>query len=86
MTWGSYKGRTEVVRILLDAGANPNVKGEHHVSCLTWAAGRGHAQVVKLLLEAGAKVNTADKHGTTPLCWAARKVYVYWFWLGLKFS
>ena len=28
LMWGCYKGRTEVVRILLEAGANPNVKGE----------------------------------------------------------
>jgi hypothetical protein len=45
-------GHAEVVKLLLEAGANPNPKGQ---SPLEAAATSGHAAVVKMLLHAGAK-------------------------------
>ncbi|XP_070092821.1 kinase D-interacting substrate of 220 kDa isoform X18 [Equus przewalskii] len=71
--WACYKGRTEVVELLLSHGANPSVTGLYSVYPIIWAAGRGHADIVHLLLQNGAKVNCSDKYGTTPLVWAARK-------------
>ncbi|XP_070092820.1 kinase D-interacting substrate of 220 kDa isoform X17 [Equus przewalskii] len=72
--WACYKGRTEVVELLLSHGANPSVTGlQYSVYPIIWAAGRGHADIVHLLLQNGAKVNCSDKYGTTPLVWAARK-------------
>ena len=59
--WGCYKGRISVVEELLESGANPNIKADHHMSPLLWAAGRGHLEIVEMLLESGAKVNTTDK-------------------------
>lgn len=59
--WASYKGHTETVRMLLDAGADVNAHGNYHISSLLWASGRGHAEIAKLLIQHGAKVNLGDK-------------------------
>ena len=66
LMWACYKGFADVSELLMDHGADINVRGEHHMSCLIWAAGRGHIDIVRLLLDRGAKVNTTDKvHATT---------------------
>lgn len=49
------RGHLEVVRTLLNAGADPNVFREGR-SPLVWAAGRGDEQIVRLLLRRGAEV------------------------------
>ena len=61
-TWHSPSprsmGTVEIVRVLLDAGEDPNrfnpVGGHSHSTPLHQAAGNGHLDVVKLLVERGA--------------------------------
>lgn len=69
----SQYGREEIVRLLLEAGVDPNgYDGVHtHSTPLHQAALRGHERVVQLLLEHGADVNARDLlwHGT-PADWA----------------
>jgi ankyrin repeat protein len=68
-------GHVEAVRLLLDAGEDPNrynPKGSHaHSTPLHPAALAGHDAVVRLLVERGAKLDIEDTmyHGT-PLAWA----------------
>lgn len=68
-------GHVDVVRLLLDAGENPdryNPKGHHmHSTPLHQAALAGHADVVRLLVERGAQLDIQDTiyHGR-PLGWA----------------
>ena len=68
-------GHVEVVRLLLDAGEDPNrfnPKGNHgHSTPLHQAALAGHDAVVRLLVERGARLDIKDTiyHGT-PLGWA----------------
>ncbi|HWG49610.1 MAG TPA: ankyrin repeat domain-containing protein [Candidatus Acidoferrales bacterium] len=68
-------GCLEVVRMLLDAGEDPNrynpVGCHSHSTPLHQAALAGHSEVVKLLVELGARLDTKDLlfHGT-PLGWA----------------
>jgi len=61
-------GYEEVVEILLEAGANPNVaswtKGE---TSLHLAAYWGHPETVEILLENGADVNAKSNNSWTPL-------------------
>jgi Ankyrin repeats (many copies)/Ankyrin repeats (3 copies) len=69
-------GHVEVVRLLLDAGANPNrynpVGGHSHTTPLHQAAGAGHEEVVRLLVERGADWDMKDiLWQGTPEGWAS---------------
>lgn len=68
-------GHAEIVRLLLDAGENPNrynpVGGHSQATPLHQAAGRGHEDVVRLLVERGARTDTKDiLWQATPADWA----------------
>ncbi len=65
----------EIVRLLLDAGEDPNrynPKGNHgHSTPLHQAVWSGHAAVVRLLVERGARLDIKDTiYEGTPLGWA----------------
>jgi ankyrin repeat protein len=68
-------GHVEIVRLLLDAGEDPNrynPEGNHgHSTPLHQAALAGHEPVVRMLIERGARLDIRDTvwHGT-PLGWA----------------
>ncbi len=62
-------GQREIVRTLLDAGANPDLGGV--TTPLEAAVVEGHAEVAKILITAGADVNRAVEDGFTPLMTAA---------------
>jgi ankyrin repeat protein len=68
-------GHAEVVRLLLDAGEDPdryNPEGHHaHSTPLHQAAWGGHLPVVRLLVERGARLDQRDTiYDSTPLGWA----------------
>jgi ankyrin repeat protein len=55
LRFACVSGNVDVVRLLLEQGADPNSRDEQHNDCpLSNAIRQGHAQVVDLLLEAGA--------------------------------
>jgi hypothetical protein len=71
---GQY-GQTAIMRLLLDAGEDPNrfnpVGGHSHSTPLHEAAGNGHLETVKLLVSCGAKTDIKDiLFGGTPAEWA----------------
>ena len=57
----SQNGHAETVELLLNRGANPNLKDERGVSPLRLAAEYGHLEVVNILLAAGADPNIKTK-------------------------
>ena len=57
----------QVLIMLLNAGADPNVVGRNGVTPLHMAALWGHIGITKLLLERGALPNLASFYGETPL-------------------
>jgi ankyrin repeat protein len=68
-------GRTDVVRLLVEAGEDPNRRnpaGMHaHATPLHHAALGGHAETARLLAERGARVDIEDEiYRSTPVGWA----------------
>ncbi|CAM4758600.1 unnamed protein product [Rotaria magnacalcarata] len=53
------EGRTDIVKYLLDRGANPRVQNHYGVSALWIPAQKGMLDVVELLLNAGAETHVA---------------------------
>jgi hypothetical protein len=64
-------GQTDVVELLLEAKALPEVTSKSGVTPLMLAAWQGHLAVVKALLEKGVTVTPADSEGQTALMYAA---------------
>ncbi|KAM3149290.1 hypothetical protein ABEW05_010451 [Botrytis cinerea] len=68
----SYFGLNEIVKLLLERGADIESKdSKYGQTPLLWAAENGHDTVVKLLLEKGADIESKDRNGQTPLLLAA---------------
>ena len=63
---GPLPNGVQVVRVLIDAGADVNRQCEHGRTALHMAAAWGHADVVRLLLEHGASPKIVDEEGMTP--------------------
>ena len=81
--WSAFQavaaeGHLEIVKKLLDVGADVNVPaGKYGRTALQAAAGEGHLEVVEKLLDVGADVNApAGEHGRTALRAAAEKGYL----------
>lgn len=75
LTTAAYEGQTDVVKDILDKGADVNegsgcawAPGLNALSC---AAYGGHIETVKVLVERGADVNASSIDGWTPLMSAA---------------
>jgi len=59
--YASDYGQHDVIKYLLDNGADVNAKDKHGISALLAAIWEGHTECVKLLLERG-----ANRQGRTP--------------------
>jgi len=66
--FAANNGHVDVVRFLLEKGANVNAQDHRGRTPLHLAALDGHVDVVRFLLEKGANVNAQDHRGRTPLC------------------
>ena len=54
----AYKGDLELVKLLVESGADMTKNTSHAPPALLLASGQGHTGVVQALLDAGADVNT----------------------------
>lgn len=75
MAIAAQYGNVEIIRLLLDAGVDPNhynpLGGHSHSTPLHQAAGYGHLEVAQLLVERGAKLDWKDTMWhATPVEWA----------------
>jgi len=60
-------GRAEVLRVLLESGADPHALDDPRNTPLHHAASGGHARAVFVLLQAGADQTLMNGFGTTPV-------------------
>jgi len=66
----SYAARQErlgLCQMLLEFGADPNLRGYRGLSALHSASIQGNCQIVQLLIKRGANINPANDRGTIPL-------------------
>ncbi|KAH8800873.1 ankyrin repeat-containing domain protein [Xylogone sp. PMI_703] len=63
----SSNGHVEVVKLLLEKGADITVVSKYGWTPVYAASLKGHIKVIKLLLEKGADITTANNDGWTPL-------------------
>ncbi|CAD5118145.1 DgyrCDS6881 [Dimorphilus gyrociliatus] len=62
-----------VVKILIQNGADVKAINRRHISPLMYAARNNYCKVVDLLLNNGAEINSQDDKGYTALIWAAEQ-------------
>jgi ankyrin repeat protein len=73
--WGRYYyfKHTEIAKVLLENGMNPNHMNWHHVTLLHDMAHEGDLEKARLLVDHGADINALDEeYRSTPLGVAAR--------------
>ncbi|MBQ3565300.1 MAG: ankyrin repeat domain-containing protein [Alphaproteobacteria bacterium] len=66
-----YYGSLDVVRFLMEHGANVNIRDSHGTFPIIKAAERGYIGIIELLLEHGADINSQDGNKQTALHRAA---------------
>ncbi|AIF81939.1 hypothetical protein I862_06925 [endosymbiont of Acanthamoeba sp. UWC8] len=72
----AIEGYYDIVKLLLDKGADPNIAANKGVTPLYIAAQNGHVNVVELLLKRGANTDFITDEGITPLYIAAQNGHV----------
>ena len=69
LMYAALYGDARSIRLLLDAGANPNIRNDAGATALLWAV--DYPENVRLLLEHGADANARSEDGLTPVLLAA---------------
>ena len=72
----SHSGAIELVRDLIQRGAELEARDTDGYTALMYAANMGRENVVEELLQAGAKVNATDNQRSTPVMFAAQHDHV----------
>jgi ankyrin repeat protein len=67
LIFASWKGHQDIVRLLVDAGADLNFRSQTGATALVYAASGGHEECVRILLNKGARTDIPMNDGTTAL-------------------
>lgn len=65
-------GAYDMAKILIERGADVNLKNRDEQIPLHWAAWNNRENLVQMLIEKGAKINAIDKEGNSPLHFAVQ--------------
>ena len=71
LMYAAGEGRFDVVKYLINHGADVSKTNDYEQTALHYASGYGHLNVVELLLSKGAGIDVEDEDGHTPLMLAA---------------
>ncbi|XP_041933228.1 histone-lysine N-methyltransferase EHMT2 isoform X1 [Alosa sapidissima] len=74
--WAAEHRHLDVIRALLDRGADVMLKDKEMNVCLHWASFAGSAEIAERILNAGCPLSSVNMHGDTPLHIAAREGYL----------
>lgn len=80
MWWAVKNSNTELTRIFLEGGGNPNAHNNEGSTCLHEAMQNGALEIIFILLDYGADLNIKNNKKVTPLYYATPKMLK---WLGL---
>lgn len=69
-------GHVDIVKLLLEYGADANAQSSAGNTPLMYACNGGHEEIVKILLEQGANIEDHNENGHTPLMEAASSGHV----------
>ncbi|XP_071482918.1 ankyrin repeat and KH domain-containing protein mask-like, partial [Diadema antillarum] len=69
-------GHVDLVKLLLEYGADTNAQSSAGNTPLMYACNGGHEEIVKLLLDQGANIEDHNENGHTPLMEAASSGHV----------
>ena len=68
----SKRGNIDIVRMLIEKGADVNVQNKNGTTPLMFASFDGHTEVARMLIENGADVNIKSDNGKTALKYAMK--------------
>jgi len=71
LMYASSNGHTDIIKLLIEAGANVNFQNYDNNTALMFASEKGHTDIIKLLIEAGADINIQNKYNKTALMFAS---------------
>ncbi|KAG7457548.1 hypothetical protein MATL_G00228510 [Megalops atlanticus] len=74
--WAAEHRHIDVIRALLNRGADVTLKDKEMNVCLHWASFAGSVEIAELVLNAGCPLSSVNMHGDTPLHIAAREGYL----------
>ncbi|XP_041664558.1 histone-lysine N-methyltransferase EHMT2 isoform X2 [Cheilinus undulatus] len=74
--WAAEHKHVEVIKALLNRGADVTINDKELNVCLHWAAYAGNVDIAELVLNAGCSLTSVNVHGDTPLHIAAREGYL----------
>ncbi|XP_041867898.1 histone-lysine N-methyltransferase EHMT2 isoform X2 [Melanotaenia boesemani] len=74
--WAAEHKHVEVIKSLLNRGADVSINDKELNVCLHWAAYAGSVDIAEMVLNAGCSLASVNIHGDTPLHIAAREGYL----------
>ncbi|XP_007575958.1 histone-lysine N-methyltransferase EHMT2 isoform X3 [Poecilia formosa] len=74
--WAAEHKHVQVIKSLLNRGADVSIKDKELNVCLHWAAYAGNIDIAELVLNSGCSLSSVNVHGDTPLHIAAREGYL----------
>ncbi|XP_077404838.1 histone-lysine N-methyltransferase EHMT2 [Vanacampus margaritifer] len=74
--WAAEHKHVDVIKVLLNRGADVTINDKELNVCLHWAAYAGNLDIAEMVLNAGCSLASVNVHGDTPLHIAAREGYL----------